>query len=102
MEEVQVYAIENIFENEENGFDETHTYVYYGNRRDIFYFSKYRMTLQGFHAAIQFAGMSFVTTLHAQIIVLSPMVTPQRIMHPEVTQQFFPMFISLRIAFSKL
>ena len=50
------------------------------------------MTFAGFPTAIQFSGISLVTTLPAPIIALSPIDTPGRIILPEPIQTFFPIF----------
>lgn len=48
------------------------------------------MTLQGFPTATTLDGISFVTTLPAPITVLSPIVTPGKMIAPAPIQQFLP------------
>ncbi len=54
---------------------------------------KFFMIRHGLPTATTLAGMSFVTTLPAPITVLSPMVTPARMMAPAPIQQLLPMRI---------
>ena len=56
----------------------------------MFYFF---ITLAGQPAAIQWAGMSLVTTAFAAIITPSPILTPANIVALSPIQTFFPMFI---------
>lgn len=60
------------------------------------------MTLQGFPTAIQLAGIDFVTTLPAPIVVPSPILTPGRIMLPPPIQTFFPILTGAVRDFQKL
>ena len=48
------------------------------------------MTLAGFPTTKEFEGISFVTTLPAPIIALSPIDTSGRIILPEPIHTFFP------------
>ena len=59
------------------------------------------ITLQGFPAAIQSAGMDFVTTLPLPIIVRSPMETPYNIIHRVPIKTLYPITIPLLIHFSR-
>ena len=53
------------------------------------------MTLQGLPTAMEFAGISFITTLPAPITQLSPIVTPGITHTFPPNQTLFPTFIGL-------
>jgi|GEM_PF-3288570 hypothetical protein len=57
--------------------------------------SKNLIILAGFPATKQLDGISFVTTLPAPTITLSHIVTPPKIITPDVIQHFFQITISL-------
>ena len=59
------------------------------------------MTLQGFPAANTPDGMSLVTTLPAPMTVLSPIVTPGKMVTLDVTHTLLPMVTGLAITVLK-
>lgn len=54
------------------------------------YSSNVHITLHGFPAAITPDGISLFTKLHAPIILLSPIVTPNKMVVRHHMKQFFP------------
>ncbi len=60
------------------------------------------MTLHGFPAARVFAGMSWVTTDPAPIVVLSPIVTPGKIIAPPPIHTLLPIVTGAVFDFQKL
>ena len=56
------------------------------------------MMLQGFPTARTLDGISFVTTLPAPIVVLSPIVVPGNMVTFPPIQTLFPIFTGIRLS----